>query len=83
MGPNDIRNLTQRRPFHPFRVITSDGTVYEVRHPDLVMTGETSVAIGYPSPRDPPNYDRLDIVSLRHIIRLEPQEEAAPAPGTN
>ncbi len=76
MAPADIRNLTQRKPFIPFRVATSDGTYYEVRHPDLVMIGMSSVAIGYPSPRDPRNYEKMDIISLQHIVRLEPAEQA-------
>jgi hypothetical protein len=76
MAPADIRNLVQRKPFRPFRVVTSDGTIHEVRHPDLVMVGLASVVIGYPSAQDPQSYERMDIVSLRHIVRLEPEQEA-------
>jgi hypothetical protein len=76
MAPADIRKLAERRPFTPFRIITSDGTVYEVHHPELVMTGLASVIIGYPSEQDPHTYSRWDIVSLRHIVRLEPEQEA-------
>lgn len=76
MAPADIRMLTKRKPFSPFRIVTSDGTVYEVRHPDLVMVGLSSVIIGYPSEEDPEVYSRSDIVSLRHIVRLEPEQEA-------
>lgn len=76
MSPADIRILTKRKPFRPFRVVTSDGTIYEVRHPDLVMIGLSSIIIGYPSDQDPEAYSRSDIVSLRHIIRLEPEQEA-------
>jgi hypothetical protein len=76
MAPADIRNLVQRKPFTPFRVVTSDGTVYEVRHPELVMIGLSSVAIGYPSEQDPLSYERMDIVSLRHIVRWEPEQQA-------
>ncbi len=76
MAPADIRNLVQRKPFAPFRIVTSDGTVYEVRHPELVMTGLASVIIGYPSEQDPHSYSRWDVVSLPHIVRLEPEQEA-------
>lgn len=75
MSPADIRNLVARRPFTPFRIITSDDTVYEVRHPELVMIGLSSVIIGYPSKEEPYAYSRWDVVSMRHIIRLEPAEE--------
>jgi hypothetical protein len=82
MSPADIRNLTQTRPFRPFRIVTSDGTIYEVRHPELVMFGMGSLVIGYAHPTTPWMYERFDIVSLRHIVRLEPiepqQTEAVP-----
>jgi hypothetical protein len=84
MSSADIMNLVRRRPFVPFRIVTSDGTIYEVRHPDLVMPGLASVVIGYPAPENPQFYGRFDIVSLRHVIRLEPQESpepTAPAEG--
>jgi hypothetical protein len=81
MAPADIRILTQARPFRPFRVITSDGTTYEVTHPELVMFLMGSVIIGYPNPNVPWQAERADYVSLRHIVRLEPiepQTEAVP-----
>jgi hypothetical protein len=74
MSTNDLLNLTRRRPFVPFRIVTSDGTVYEVPHPDLIMVGLSSVIIGYPSDQEPHAYSRWDVVSLRHVIRLEPHE---------
>jgi hypothetical protein len=83
MSALDLHNMIHRRPFVPFRIITSDGTVYEVRHPDLVMPGLTSVIIGYPAEQAPYAYSRWDVVSMQHIIRLEPREEETPAPGTN
>lgn len=83
MAPADIRPLLRARPFAPFRVITSDGTACEVRHPELVMMGMGSVVIGYASPASPDVYETYDIVSLRHIVRMEPidppQTEAVPA----
>lgn len=80
MAPADIRSLTQRKPFIPFRVVTRDGTVYEVRHPDLLMIGLSSVVIGYPSEQDPQAYSRYDVVPLRNIVRLEPEQEAVAEP---
>jgi len=75
MTPADIRVWKRRTPFIPFRIVTSDGAVYEVRHPNLVMIGLASVIIGYPSEQDPHIYSRWDIVSMRHIVRLEPEQE--------
>ena len=76
MSSSDLLNLTRRQPFAPFRIVTSDGTIYEVRHPDLVMVGTASVIVGYPSHEEPRAYSRWDVVSMRHIVRLEPNEVA-------
>jgi hypothetical protein len=78
MAPADLRALLLANPFAPFRIVTSDGTVYEVRHPDLCMVGLASALVGYPSPRQEGVYERYDVVSMRHIVRLEPQEQPVP-----
>lgn len=76
MTASDLLNLTRRKPFVPFRIVTSDGTIYEVPHPDLILVGISSVTIGYPAPGESHVYSRIDIVSMRHIVRLEPAEAA-------
>lgn len=72
MSTTDLLNMTRRQPFLPFRILSTDGTFYEISHPDLIMVGLSSVIIGYPAPEEPHAYSRWDVVSLRHIIRLEP-----------
>ena len=72
MAPDELHAMLQARPFIPFRVITPDGTVYEIHHPELCVVGQASLVIGYPSPGNPAIFDRYDIVSLRHGSRLEP-----------
>jgi hypothetical protein len=81
MSASDFFTLTRARPFVPFRIVTSDGTTYEVRHPDMVMVGMSSVMVGYPSEQPPHAYSRVDIVSMRHVVRLEPAETAQAAGG--
>lgn len=85
MAPVDFHMLLRARPFVPFRIITPEGTTYDVHHPELCMVGISSVIAGYPSPNDPATYDRADIVSMRHIYRLEripPSGSQQPATGT-
>jgi hypothetical protein len=81
MAANDIIALLRARPFEPFRIVTSDGTTYEVRHPELVMVGVASTIIGYPDRHNPGVYERYDIVSMRHIVRLEPEAQATNPPA--
>jgi hypothetical protein len=69
MPPAELLACIRRRPFEPFRIVTSDGTTYEVRHPDMVLVGIASVHIGYPDETGVAT--RIDIVATRHIVRLE------------
>ena len=78
MPPEDIVEALKRKPFEPFRIYLSDGTVYDIRHPDLVMVGLESIVIGFAAPgeRPEPLYGRYTIVALSHVVRLEPAEAA-------
>ena len=79
MAPHDYYGLTRARPFVPFRIVTSDGTTYEVRHPELILVTPPSVIIGYPDPQEPRNALRWDVVSNRQVVRLEPMPQATEA----
>jgi hypothetical protein len=83
MTPEDLNNLLHARPFQPFRLRMTDGESYEVRHPDaLRIAGRSAVvfvrAIEGPLPFV---YDRFDLVSLLHIVRVELLQPATQ--GTN
>lgn len=75
MSPADILTLLRAEPFVPFRLVTPDGTTYEVRHPGPVVVGIASCFIGYPDRSMPQAYERSAIVSTRHIVRLEPEAQ--------
>ncbi len=82
MRPEDIREFKKRQPFQPFCLTLTDGRIYEVHHPELVMVGHTMVLVGFPSPGDPePIYDRFTTVSLLDIMRVEPLEPSTAVPG--
>jgi len=77
MSPKGILQALRKRPFKPFRIQVSDGSTYDVRHPELVMVGKGEVIIGIPANGDAdPIYDRAETVSLGHVLKLLP----APAP---
>ncbi len=78
MGRTDLAAVLERKPFEPFRIITSDGTSYDVHHPHMVMVGFTSAHIGYPDAASPKLFLKIDIVALEHIVRLE---ELQPTPA--
>ncbi len=79
MAPAELLQIVRARPFVPFRIFMSDGTVYEVRHPDMVIISLSMAVVGYPDPSHPGVSARMDIISLRYIVRLEFIPEPAAA----
>jgi hypothetical protein len=79
MGATDLLAALRRKPFEPFRIITSDGVNYDVRHPDLVMVTLTGAIVGFPDRQGSGALERYDIIGLEHIVRLEQLPQAAPA----
>lgn len=73
MRPQDILELLRGRPFQPFRIYLSDGAVFEVRHPELVMVGRSTVLVGLlGADATEPVFDRFVNCALVHITRTEP-----------
>lgn len=82
MTPEELRYSLRRQPFEPFRLVMTDGTGYEIRHPDLLWAGKRSVMVGLTGQPGRTFYERTVKVDLLHVIRLEPLE-AAPSPPQN
>jgi hypothetical protein len=76
--PEELRDVTRRQPFRPFRIHVSDQSHYDVVHPDLMMIGERSIVIGIPG-RRPGVYARTVYVALADIVRIDP-DLTAPSP---
>ena len=77
MRPEDIRQFLRQEPFRPFRLTLTDGRTYDIRHPELVAIGRSSLFIGFPRQDDPePVYDDYLIVSLLHIMQAQPVDTA-------
>jgi hypothetical protein len=82
MPPEELWSRLHRRPFNPFRIHLSDGSYYDVRHPDLMIVGHRSAVIGIKrseesSPEDKPLlYDYSATLALMRVVRLEPLEAA-------
>ena len=77
MAPEEIATALRRQPFVPFRMTLTEGSTYEVRHPELCMIGRRSAIIGTTSRDDPDRlFDRSVTLDLLHIVKLEPLETA-------
>jgi len=79
MRPDDIHRVSRHQPFQPFRLHLSNGRTYDVRHPELVLVGRTTMLIGKPAPDLPlPTFDDYTIVTLLQINDIELMPPAAP-----
>ena len=80
MRPDDVVEMLQQKPFQPFRIFLSDGTVYEIRHAELVKVGRSKILIFFPTVDEPHAvFERYVSASLLHITRLEPVPPPAEA----
>jgi hypothetical protein len=78
MSRDDLLQFLRQKPFVPFRIQVSDGTEFDVRHPELVLVDRTKAMIFFPAPdQPPPAFERFEVVALLHITRLVPLESAA------
>lgn len=84
MPPADLLQALRKRPFEPFRIQVSDGSVYNVHHPELVMVGMGSAIIGMPAAGQTQlPYERYETIALNHIVKLIPLSATAPASDGN
>jgi hypothetical protein len=58
----------------PFRIVTTSGKTYDVteKDRDMLMVLKRVVVIGLRVAENDPDFDRYEVVSLVHIVRLEP-----------
>jgi hypothetical protein len=77
MSHEDLKARIQQRPFVPFRIVLTEGSHYEIRHPELFMLGKRAAVIGLAKKPEQTFFDATVQVDLLHIVRLEPLDTAA------
>ena len=67
----ELQKQLRHRPFSPFTLRMSDGSAFDVRHPEMLMVSKTVVvlAIHKPRARRPESFVLCDPV---HIMRIDP-----------
>ncbi len=67
----EILKFVREVPFQPFRIFMSDGSSYEVPHPEMIMVNQTRVYVGVQ-----PNRHGVPMTSVScdpvHITRIAP-----------
>jgi hypothetical protein len=80
-APEDVQRRLQQRPFQPFFLHLTDGSQFEVRHPDLILLGRRSLILGLTSDPNQTLYDRAVDIDLLHVVQMEPSPVQMPKNG--
>ena len=71
MEADEIYRILKKSPFEPFCVFVSDGSRYEIRHPEQLLLSKRTAHVGMGPNGDGP-FQRVALVSLVHVTRVEP-----------
>ncbi len=69
-------------PFRPFRIKMASGQIYDIRHPEMILVGRSSVRVYQVNEGDPAGPQHWIDVSLTLMETLEPLE-LRPIAGMN
>lgn len=72
MRPQDIHQQVKQRPFVPLRLHLSDGSSFDVRHPELIMVSRTVLALMVSGKGGEALPERVFMIDPMHVVRLEP-----------
>jgi hypothetical protein len=78
MNSADLMSRLEDRPFKPFRIHMSDGTVFDVREPGLIVVGLSSAIVprGYSIDEEGRRIaTTFRTVSLAHIVQFSDLDE--------
>jgi hypothetical protein len=75
MRPEELAKALEPERFHPFTLRISNGDSYEIRHPEQIIVGRSTIAIGIQRRNGLRLFERLDTVSLLHVMSIVPIQE--------
>lgn len=81
MAPQELHDALHQQPFEPFRIVTTDGAAFDIRHPDLLMVGQRTATVGLTGQPGQTFYERTVKIDLFHVIRIEPLTATSPPPN--
>ena len=76
MTLQDFQKLLKAQPFQPFRLVTSGGERYEVRHPEMAFLTRTTIVLGL-APDTRGVAEDWTMISLLHVTAIEPVRATA------
>ena len=73
-----IQYMVEHRPFQPFRIRMTGKTMQDIRNPERVLVGPTTLHLREPDPARPGKLRESVILALIHVVSLEPLMEDEP-----
>ena len=70
MRQQEVRDAIRQEPFEPFRIQSSNGRSYDIRHPEFVALTRTSLIVIVPSSNGN-DTDRVINCDLVHVVEME------------
>lgn len=78
MTSNKVVEYVSAEPFRPFRIQMASGQSFDIRHPEMILVGRSSVRVYFPPEASGQPGDRWKEVSLMLMETIEPLGAAAP-----
>lgn len=80
IGPKKMIEFVTAEPFRPFRIHMASGKAFDVRHPENIKVGKTSVTVSLPVGDDDENTQWRE-VSLMLLEYVEPLDRSVQTNG--
>ncbi len=71
MHPDELLAALRRQPFQSFRVHVSDGSSYEVRHPEMMLVTRHTAYVALPGKTPESVPKKAVTIALLHVSRIE------------
>lgn len=75
MRPTEILEHLRKRPFRPIRVFLTDGSHYDIRHPEMAFLTQRNLMIAL-DPGEEGIPDRSVFCDPIHVTRIRPLDAA-------
>jgi hypothetical protein len=72
MRPDDVLEWVKAMPYRPFRICLNSGRTFEVRHPEMIKVGRSTIDIFEYADEQRDIYENRQMVGLILIERIEP-----------
>jgi len=81
--PREILMHVFAEPFEPFRIFTASGRTFDIRHPEFVQVGRSTLTVYTPTENNPDSPHQWEKLSFMLIESLAPVSTPAPPQGAS